>query len=222
MRRVEDDRCEPAHDGQRAHVDHEIVVAEAGSALGQEHALAAGIANFLDRMPHVPRRNKLTLLDVDHPTALPCRYEQVGLPAKEGGNLENVNGFGDARNVNGLVNISQDGHFGDFSNLPQNAQTLFNSRAAEAANRGAIGFVVGGLEDVRQLLLARDSRDGLGHLEGVRFTFDDTGAGDEKKTSADGNFTDVERFFHSGVNTNLNGKNSATLKQHIAFARIVQ
>ena len=40
VRHVEDDRvAEAAHDRERAHVDHEVVVAERGAALGEDDAL---------------------------------------------------------------------------------------------------------------------------------------------------------------------------------------
>ena len=111
VRRVEDHRRELAHDGQRAHVHHQIVVAERGAALGEKDALAAGLADFLDRMTHVPRRDELAFLDVHGAAALARRDQQIGLAAEEGGNLQHIDGFGDARHVGGFVHVGQHGNF---------------------------------------------------------------------------------------------------------------
>ena len=80
MRGVENDRRELAHDGQRPHVHHEIVVAEAGAALGHEDLVVAGGAAFLDDVPHVPGRDELAFLDVHHALghARPRRPDRSG------------------------------------------------------------------------------------------------------------------------------------------------
>ena len=98
VRAVEDDRREAAHDGQRAHIDDEVVVAEARAAFGEEDAGIAALANLLDGMAHVPWGDELALLHVDCTSGL-CGGlsggdEQVGLAAEERRNLENVDGLG--------------------------------------------------------------------------------------------------------------------------------
>src|SRR4030095_11100313 len=68
---VEDHRhAEALHHAEPAEVDDQVVVAEARAALGEEHVLAASGPELLDHVLHVPRRHKLTLLDVDGPAAL--------------------------------------------------------------------------------------------------------------------------------------------------------
>src|SRR5262245_42336625 len=54
VRHVEDDR-EPqlAHHRKRAHVDHEVVIAEARAALGHNHAAVAGVHHLRHGMFHV-------------------------------------------------------------------------------------------------------------------------------------------------------------------------
>ena len=44
--RVENDRRVLAHDGKGAHIDDEIVIAEAGSALGEGDAIVAALAQL--------------------------------------------------------------------------------------------------------------------------------------------------------------------------------
>ena len=69
MRRIEHYRREFPHDRQRPHVDDEIVVAETRTALGEEDCVLPCVAALLDRMPHVPGRNKLAFLDIDDASA---------------------------------------------------------------------------------------------------------------------------------------------------------
>ena len=91
VRDVEHDRhALRAHHRKRAHVDDEVVVAEAGAALGDEHARVAGVDHLGDRVLHVVGREELTLLDVDDPAGLGRGDEQIGLPAEERGNLQHV------------------------------------------------------------------------------------------------------------------------------------
>ena len=198
MRAIEDHGRELAHDGQRTHVDHQIVVAEAAAALGQEDTLAARIANLLDRMTHVPGRNELSLLDVDCAAALPRGDQQVSLAAEKCGNLQHIDGLGYSRHVSGFVYVSQHGDVRRLSDPAQNAQTFVQPRPAKAANRSAIGLVVRSFEDVRQFFVASDGSNGVSHLERVSFALDDARSGDEEElASADGNVADLERLDHT-------------------------
>ena len=99
VRSVEDHRRKLPHDGQRAHIDDQVVVAETRSALGDEHSLVArGVALF-DGVLHVPGRDELALLDVDHALAQGRGDDQVGLAAEESGDLQDVGDFGDGGDV---------------------------------------------------------------------------------------------------------------------------
>ena len=53
--------AEFTHDRKRAHIDHQIVVAKADSALSDHQPLAAGSLRFLDNIPRVLRRQELAL-----------------------------------------------------------------------------------------------------------------------------------------------------------------
>ena len=106
---VEDDWRECTQDGQRAHVDHEVVIAETGAALREEDARVAGGGDFFDGVLHVAGGDELTLLHVDGAAGLAGSDQQVGLAAEEGGDLQHVAGLGDGRAVRGLVHVSQDG-----------------------------------------------------------------------------------------------------------------
>src|SRR5664279_3714494 len=181
MRGVEHHWRELSHDRQRPHVDHEIVVAERGATLGHKDLLTPGFLDFLHRMPHVPWRNKLSLLDVDGASALRRSYQKIGLAAKKRWNLKNVDRFGHTRNVPYLMHVGQhrDPKFAAY--LAEYLKAQFQPWPPEAADRGAVGLVVGSLENVWQLLVARNGGNRLGHPQRVPFIFDHAGSGHEEQ-----------------------------------------
>src|SRR5208282_5155251 len=100
------------------------------------------LANFLDGMTHVPRRNELSLLDVHRAATFSRSDQKIGLAAEEGGDLKHIHRFSDAQNVGSLVDVGQHGNLYRFANLAENAQTFLKSWAAKAADRGAVRLVV--------------------------------------------------------------------------------
>src|SRR5712692_5606295 len=77
---VEDDRhtCLADH-RKRAHVNDEIVIPEAGAALGDDDALVAGLHDLGHDVLHIVGCEKLPLLDVDGPARLRSSRDQIGL-----------------------------------------------------------------------------------------------------------------------------------------------
>src|SRR5271157_3839932 len=149
-------------------------------------------------MTHVPWRNELPLLDVHRASAFARGHQQISLAAEERGNLQHIHGLRHAGHVGSFVDVGQHGNVRSFANLAQNPQTLVEPWSAEAADRGAIRLVVRGLEDVGQLLLAGDERDGFGHLERVGFALNDARPSDEEQlSSADSYVADLERMAHA-------------------------
>src|SRR4029077_2314613 len=130
--RVENDRRELAHDGERTHVDNQVVVAEAGAALGDEDALVARGVALVDRMLHVPGRDELALFDVDHALAERRGDDQVGLAAEEGGNLEDVGDLGHGGDVGGFVYVGENGNADFVFDFLQDAKAFFQAGATEA------------------------------------------------------------------------------------------
>ena len=181
MRAVEDHRRHLSHHRQRAEIHHQVVIAETGPALGQEHPLIACRVHLFDGMRHVPRRHKLALLYVHRPARFARGHQQVGLAAKERGNLQHVNSFGRNLAMPRLMHIGQHWQAGSFCQATQNAHPFLESRPAEALHAGAISFVVAGLENVGNAQVGRDALDGIRHGADVGFGFNDAGAGDQKK-----------------------------------------
>src|SRR5678815_4270084 len=108
MRRVKNYRRDLAHNGERSHIDDQIVVAEAGAALGEKNFVVTCLAALRDRMLHVPRGDELTFLDIDGAPAERGRNDEVRLAAQERGDLQNVNDFCYSRNIGlSLIHISE-------------------------------------------------------------------------------------------------------------------
>ncbi len=162
---VEDDGdAELVEDGERAHVDDEVVVAEGDAALGDEDAVVAHRGRLLDGEARVLGGEELPLLDVDGAAGARRRQQQVGLPRKEGGDLQHVAHLGDALALRRLVDVGEQRQPGLLAHQAQHAQPFFQPRAAVALDRAAVGFVEGGLEDERQAEAVRHRREPPRHV----------------------------------------------------------
>src|SRR5207244_9231901 len=83
-----------------------------------------------------------------------------------------------------LMHVGQDGQAGLLAHAAEDAQPLAETRPAEAADRAAVGLVVGGLEEQRQAEAVRHGGDAARHLERELLALDDAGAGDEGEAAA--------------------------------------
>jgi hypothetical protein len=199
---VEDDGGELAQDAEGAHVDDEVAVAEGGAALGERDALVAGGEDFADGVFHVAGGDELAFFDVDGAAGVAGGDEQVGLAAEEGRDLEDVGAFGGDFAVGGFVDVGEDGEAGGFGDGAEDAGAFAQAGAAEARDGGAVGLVVGGLEDIGDSQVGGNALDGLGHAAGVGFALDDAGAGDEEEAAcADGDGADFVVLDHVVIGT---------------------
>src|SRR5437588_6996929 len=132
MRAIEDNWSEFAHDGERAHVNHQIAVAKRSATLRQEDAIVAGSAHFLHSVLHVPGSNELPFLDVDGASGSSRGDQQIGLTAQKGGNLQHVGGSSSCLDLRRLMHIGQNRYFDLPANVVQDAATFFQSGAAKA------------------------------------------------------------------------------------------
>src|SRR5579864_4861428 len=130
---------------------------------------------FFDRVLHVPGRDELPFLDVDHAFGEGGGDDQIGLATKKCRDLQNVGNLGDGGDVRRFVHVGEDGNLHLVFYFLQNAQACFQTGAAEAVERGPVGLVVGSFEDEGDVQGAGNALDNLGHANGVIFTFDDTG-----------------------------------------------
>ena len=97
-------------DRQRAHVRHQGVVAERCAALGDQNITVAGAGDLGNDIRHVPRRQELALLDVDDFSGRGRRPQEIGLPAQERRDLQDVDGLRHLRALRGLVDVGEHRH----------------------------------------------------------------------------------------------------------------
>ena len=172
-----------AESREAAHVHHEVAVAKERAALGHGDFRRSARAHLLDRPTHLFGGHPLALLDV-HGAAGPSRgEEQIGLPAQEGGDLQDIGDPRGERNVPWLVDVSQNRKTGGSAHLLERAQTRFEPRAARCIQAGAIGFVVRGLVDDANTELDRQLRQRLADADVQVVGFDDTRTRDEKRVA---------------------------------------
>jgi len=183
VRGIENHGRELAHEGKRAKINDEVVVAERRAALREEDALVACGADLFDAMMHVPRGNELAFLDVDGAAGAACGDEQVGLAAEEGGNLQDIDCFGGDFAVARLMNVRENRQAGIFGNAGEDARAFNQARAAKALDAGAVGLVVAGFEDEGDMEIGGNALNGVSHGAGMRLGLDDTGARNEKETA---------------------------------------
>ena len=196
---VEDDGGERAHDGQRAEIDDEVVVAKGCAALGEEDALVTCRADLLEPVAHVPGRDELALLDVNGAPSAASGDQQIGLTAEESGNLQDVDGFGGDFAVGRLMNVGEDRQTGVFGEAAKDASSFHEAGTTETLYAGAIGLVVAGLEDVGNAEIGRDALDGFGHFACVGFGLDNAGTGDQEEPArAHLHGADFKRGGHEG------------------------
>ena len=132
MRRIKNHRSELAHDSQRPHVHHQIVVAETRPAFGEKYPIVARSPAFFNCMFHVPRRDELALLNIYRPLAHGCGDDQVGLAAEKRRNLQHICDLGDLGDIRRFVHVGKHGNLYFIFNLFENAQPLNQPRARES------------------------------------------------------------------------------------------
>ena len=146
---VEDNRvAEFFHYGEGAHVHDEILIAEGSAAFGEDDFFVAGARDFFGGVGHFPGGDELAFFYVDDAAGAACGGKQVGLAAEERGDLQDVADFGGRVDLEDVVDIGEDRQPRAPFYGGQDAQALYELRAAERGDGGAIGFVVGGFEDV--------------------------------------------------------------------------
>ena len=198
MRAIHDDRGAMfLHPGDIAVVYYQILVAECRASFCEDDTVVPCLFYFFDCELHGRPAEELAFFYIDYFTGLCGGDEEVCLAAEEGWDLEDVDGFAYGGAVLGGVNVGEDGEAGGFGYGAQDAATFGEAGAAEAADRGAVGFVVAGFEDVGDAEIGGDALDGVGHGAGVGFGLDDAGAGDEEElATAYGDVADVEWISH--------------------------
>ena len=183
VRRVEDrGEAIPGHDRERAHVDHEVLVAEGRAALGLPHLARAAVAELGGHVRHLRRREELPLLHVHHPAGGGRRQQEIRLPAEEGRDLQHVAHLGDAPHLGGLMDVRQHGKAVVASHEGKEPEALLQAGAAGAGERRAVGLVEGSLEDDIELRMrVAQAGEDLRHRAADGLALEGAGPGDEQQ-----------------------------------------
>ena len=106
---VEDDGdVEGAEDGERAHIDDQVVIAERRTPFGDHDSGRADRGQLADDVPHVLWRQELSLLDVDHAPGRRGGHEQIGLTREERRDLDDVDHLRHRLGLRWLVDVRED------------------------------------------------------------------------------------------------------------------
>ncbi len=203
MRGVEDHRRAGGarEDRQRAHVGDEGIVTEGRPTLGHQHVGIAGRGNLGDDVRHVPRRQELSLLDVDDASGRGGGEEEIGLPTQKGGNLQHVHDFSNARALLCLVHVGEDGHAERLADFRKDWQSAIEADAAVAPRAGTVGLVERGFVDEADPELAGDLLERRGHFERVVAALERARPRDqrERQPIAEARFADGDDRIGSGL-----------------------
>ena len=101
-----------------------------------------------------------------------CRERNAGI-------LQDIGDFGHRLGLSWLVDIGQDGNTEFLFDARQNAEADLEPGSAEGLDGGAVGLVKRRLENQRDRAPHRDVVGLMRDTDGMVFTLDDTGAGDE-------------------------------------------
>ena len=146
---AEDNRATgPFHDPEIEGVDDQVVVPEGRAAFAKKNLVISRFRKLFDDVSHLMGGKKLSFLDVDRASGLGQSDHEVGLAAKEGGELEGVDDFGGGFGLVGFVNVGDYGNGVGLLDLGKDFQALFQSGAPKGRDGRAVGFVEGCLEGV--------------------------------------------------------------------------
>jgi hypothetical protein len=126
--------------------------------------MSANRRDFVDDVAHVPRREELALLYIDAALRARRGLDQIRLTAEERGDLQHIGDFGRRLAVRDFMDIRENRQTELAFDLCQDGKPAFQAGAAKAIACGAIGLVVAGLEDEREIEVVADFRQCLGGL----------------------------------------------------------
>ena len=170
-----------AHHRKRAHVRHEVVVAERGPAFAEHDVGVPGRPRLVRHVGHVPGREELALLDVHGLAATRDGLDEVGLAAQERRSLEHVDHRRDFVERRVLVHVGDDRNARLVAHAFEYSQPGFHSRPPKALVRGPVRLVEGRLVDEPDPASLGNPRERVRRLHRQRLGFDDAGAGNEKQ-----------------------------------------
>ena len=128
-------------------------------------------------MGHIPGRKELPLFHVDHLAGGGGGQQQVGLPAEEGWNLQDIHGLGHRGALPGFMHVGDHRTANGLANSGQNRQALLQPQAAQGVATGAVRLVKGRLENKAQTQTAGHVAKRPSHLKGLGAALQRAGPG---------------------------------------------
>jgi hypothetical protein len=181
MSAIEHNRRKLMHHRQRPVIDNQRVVPKTSSPLRKKHPLIPRRANLINRMVHIPRRNKLALFYVHSTPGLARRNKQIRLPAKESRYLQYIDMLRRYLAVPRLMNIRKNRKPSIFRKTPKNSRTFHKPRPTKALHAGTVSLVVASLEDIRNTKVSSNPLNLLRHKPHMALRLNNARASDQKK-----------------------------------------
>ena len=172
------------HVGKPDEVGHEPVVAEEGAAFGEHRLARATLAELLEDIAHLLGRHELALLHIHRAPGPGGGREEVGLPAEERGNLEEIDRRGGGRRLVGEVDVGRRWHAEAVAHRGEHGESAFEARAARASDTRAVRLVEARLEDVQKAEVAADPGDRVADPPVGLVVLEDARARDHEERSA--------------------------------------
>ena len=139
---VEDDRRPRfPHNREGAHIGNQVVVAEAHASLANHNGLVPRGPRLIHHVRHVPRRQELALFDIHGPPHGTGTLDEVGLAAKKGGGLEDVDNAGNLFHGRIFVNVRQHGNGEGLLNVLKHLKPGLQPRTAIAGMGGTVRLI---------------------------------------------------------------------------------
>ena len=140
------------------HINHQVVIAKARTALAQHHFFVTGFGKLLDNVTHLMRCKELRLLHIDRRTGFRHGNHQIGLASQKCRQLDNINHFCNRCCLIRLVNVSDHRHIKGLFDFFKNLQTFFHTRPTVRVDRRTVRFIERRLKHVGNAQLS-------GHLD---------------------------------------------------------
>ncbi len=150
--------------------------------------LARCIAGLVDHILHVARRQELALLDVDGLATDRAGANEIGLPAQEGGGLQNIHHASRRRDLILIVHVGQHRHSELLLHRGQDAQPLSMPRPRKHLPELRFALSKLGFINERNAKRASDFFQAAGGIDGHLLGFDHTWAGNQKQRSIQPHF----------------------------------
>ena len=173
--------------GQAPVIHHQGVVAKAAAPFSQPEAAAGGIQarfrHLVHHLGHVPGGQKLALFHIHHllcaSHGLGGGFQQIGLAAEEGWDLEHIHDLGGGSGLVAFVDVGEHRHPKALAHLLEDFEALIGARPPIGLAGAAVGLVEAGFEHVTDAQLLADAAHLLGHLQHQIPALDHTGPGDQ-------------------------------------------